>query len=171
MWESWWVQQSLAVSSFGVKNAEILIREMWDMISLSLCGAYVVPLILYWMNPSWIHVKIFIGIFLTGFINEFLKHVVFDDPRPATATNCNLCVNDGPQGGKPGMPSGHSATATFFAACYFTQTQNPWIRAGLVGYAILVMISRYQKRCHTLPQITAGSLLGLLLSQCVNYRA
>jgi len=62
------------------------------------------------------------------------------------------------------MPSSHSAEVAFFSVFYYQQTTNPIIRIVLIIYAGFVMISRYIKKCHTINQIAAGTLLGVLIS-------
>jgi len=143
--------------------------DIQDAISISAAFMYLVPVIGFIINQNMIHVKVFLGLFATTGIGEFIKHYIIKEasPRPTGAKNCNLWCNDGKQGGRPGMPSGHSSQVTFFASFYYGQTKNEWIRAALIGYALLVMVSRYEKRCHTLPQIAAGALLGFLISWCV----
>lgn len=88
-------------------------------------------------------------------------------PRPKGACDCDLLCMDGNQEGKPGMPSGHSSAAAFFSAFYYQQTSNPWIKVSLILYTILVMTSRYLKKCHSLSQIAAGGLIGLLMNYLV----
>ena len=62
------------------------------------------------------------------------------------------------------MPSSHSATTAFFTAFYYQQTDNGFIHSGLIGYDILMMMSRYFMKCHTIPQIIVGTLLGIGIS-------
>jgi membrane-associated phospholipid phosphatase len=99
-------------------------------------------------------------------VNEGLKYYVIgtSSPRPAGATNCNLWVNDGKQGGRPGMPSGHSAQVSFFVGYYAQQTSSLSLRILLFLYGLAVMVSRYTKQCHTLSQILSGSVLGFTIS-------
>lgn len=131
---------------------------------------YVVPIIGYIISGNFIHIKAFIGLFATMGLGESIKYYIIKDlsPRPKGAYDCNLWCNDGLQEGKPGMPSGHSSQVTFFTSFYYHQTTHPWIRAGLIAYALLVMISRYLKRCHTISQIAAGALFGWGMSRCVS---
>jgi len=139
------------------------------MISMSAALLYVVPIIGYIVNNNYIHIKALLGLLATTGIGEFIKHYIIKEgsPRPKGAKDCNLWCNDGKQDGRPGMPSGHSSQVTFFASYYYGQTKNEWIRAGLIVYALLVMFSRYEKHCHTVPQILAGALLGFIISRCV----
>ena len=150
------------------------ISSIWDIVSYSVVFLYAIPIILFLYTKEVLQLKILIGLFGTTFLSEFLKHQVIQEssPRPKGATNCNIACNDGNQEGKPGMPSSHSAEVAFFSSIYYFQTKNPLLRFLLVMYAVVVMASRYIKRCHTLEQIGVGSLLGLILSvalkQCVN---
>jgi membrane-associated phospholipid phosphatase len=144
-------------------------NEIQDIISTSTALLYVIPVIGYIISGNIMHIKGLLGLFATLGIGESAKHYLIKEssPRPKGAYNCNLWCNDGHQEGKPGMPSGHSSQVTFFSSFYYQQTTNVWVRTALVLYAVLVMISRYVKRCHTIPQIISGSLLGLLISKCV----
>lgn len=141
----------------------------WDKAtSLSVIGLYVIPCLHAWW--SWDPRKLIplVGMMVTVGINETLKYYVIGkaSPRPPQARDCNLWGNDGPQGGRPGAPSGHSAHVSFFVGYYLQTLSNtsPWISLLLIGYGILVMLSRYTQCCHTLPQILSGSALGIALS-------
>jgi membrane-associated phospholipid phosphatase len=137
--------------------------DLPNLCSLSLLLVYILPLLLYIINHQLIHLIAVAGAVGTASLSEFIKYALIKgaSPRPKGASDCNLWCNDGKQEGNPGMPSGHSSTVTFFSAFYYQQTTNPWIRAGLVLYALLVMWSRYEKKCHSVNQIVSGSLLGL----------
>lgn len=149
----------------------------WDnVISFSVIGLYGIPWIRYLLTFDSSELYPFWGMIATMIVNESIKYGLIGtaSPRPKEATDCNLWVNDGPQGGRPGAPSGHSAQVSFFVGYYLQRlsvlhpTLSPLslvlIRAGLVLYALLVMLSRWTKRCHTLGQIVSGSALGTLLS-------
>ena len=133
-----------------------------DFISNSILIIYVIPIILYGITRKPYHKIAFIGALATNAISEIIKHVFIKDisPRPQGAMNCDIMCSNGNQEGKPGMPSSHAATIAFFATYYYCHTSNLYIRAILIGYALLVMMSRYHKRCHTVPQIMVGALLG-----------
>jgi membrane-associated phospholipid phosphatase len=140
-----------------------------ETISMSIVLLYGIPIILYFYTNNVIHLKAFIGLVGTTTLSEFIKHFYIKDysPRPVGAANCNLLCNNGNQEGKPGMPSSHSATVAFFTAFYYWQTQNEFVRSGLIGYNILIMLSRYIMKCHTIPQIMVGTMLGIGMSQIV----
>ena len=140
--------------------------NIFDGLSMSVGLLYIIPLLLYYVTQNPIHFKAFLGTAGTTIISETLKYFFIgkSNPRPQGAKDCNLFCNDGNQAGKPGMPSSHSSEVAFFSGFYYQQTHNPIIRASLVIYAGLVMMSRYVKRCHTISQIVGGTLLSLSLS-------
>ena len=135
-------------------------------ISMSIFILYIIPICLYFYTKDPIHIKAFLGLVGTNTISECIKHFFIKEssPRPSGAANCNLLCNNGNQEGKPGMPSSHSATTAFFTAFYYQQTNNGFIHSGLIGYNILMMMSRYIMKCHTIPQIILGTLLGIGIS-------
>ena len=133
-----------------------------DFISSSILIIYIIPIILYGITHKSYHEIAFIGTLATTAISECIKHIFIKEvsPRPQGAMNCNVMSTNGNQEGKPGMPSSHAATIAFFTTYYVRHTQNLYIRVILISYALLVMMSRYHKRCHTVPQIMVGALLG-----------
>lgn len=143
--------------------------DFQDYISMSVGLFYIIPLILYILTNQTFHLKGWLGLLSTLGISEMLKNdfIKESNPRPKGARNCNLLCNDGNQEGRPGMPSGHSSTVVYFTSFYYQHTTNPWIKGLLVLYALLVMTSRYLKRCHSLSQIAAGSMLGLFMNWLV----
>ena len=140
-----------------------------DLISMSVISAYIIPPVLFAINKNMIHIKAFIGVVATSIISETIKYNLIGNlsPRPFGATDCNLLCNDGNQAGKPGMPSSHSAEAAFILGYYSQVTNNKYIRLSLVIYAAAIMLSRYLKKCHSIPQIIVGTALGLFLSWVV----
>ena len=133
-----------------------------DFISISILAAYIIPVILYSITHQPYHKIAFIGVLAASGISECIKHIFIKEvsPRPQGASNCDLLCTNGKQEGKPGMPSSHSATIAFFATFYFRHTNHLYIRISLICYAILVMMSRYYKRCHSISQIMVGAFLG-----------
>ena len=137
-----------------------------DLLSISAGVSYLIPIILYYLSGNIVHIIAFMGISVTTLVSEMIKYLFIGkiSPRPQGARNCNLLCNDGIQEGRPGMPSSHSAEVVFFSAYYYQITDNTFIRVILIVYALLVMGSRYLKKCHTINQIMAGALLGALFS-------
>lgn len=140
-----------------------------DLLSLSVITLYFVPVWRYIRYDNVHELRGLLGLFLCMCLNETIKHEVIGErsPRPARASDCNLWCNDGKQGGKPGMPSGHSAQVSFFVGYYAPMITTSLYRILLIMYAIIVMITRYTKECHTLSQILSGAALGLLFSVLV----
>jgi membrane-associated phospholipid phosphatase len=137
-----------------------------DIVSLSAALLYVVPVVRYILIQHTEELHPLFGLFFTMIVNESIKHYIIGtrSPRPVGATNCNLWANDGKQGGRPGMPSGHSAQVSFFVGYYAQKTASLPLRFLLFLYGIAVMVSRYTKQCHTLSQILSGSALGFTIS-------
>ena len=143
------------------KTYRMALSTIWDGISLSTLLLYVIPVIFYLQYSTWIHLKGTIIMILLTIVSESLKNTILKhDLRPFGARDCNGLCNDGDQSGKPGMPSTHTAIASFFAYYYSKHTTNIYIQTGLITYAGLVALSRYMKKCHSIPQIIVGALLG-----------
>jgi membrane-associated phospholipid phosphatase len=152
-------------------RSETFIR-FWNVISSSHAYVYFISLAIYFADVSIYNIGGFIGLLLATFIPDGLKkHVFTSNKRPADACDCNVWANNGPQGGKPGMPSGHSSVASFILVYYGKLVYDKlkdWkqqIAFLLLGsFYILTIMARYLKRCHTIEQITAGSLLGAIIA-------
>jgi membrane-associated phospholipid phosphatase len=136
------------------------------LLSISPIFLYIISAGLYFTTFNTVHLKAIAGMIGTVGSSEFLKYNVIGSlsPRPDDATDCNLFCNDGKQGNKPGMPSGHSSHVSFFSGFYAQQTNNIYAQSALAVYALMVMISRYMKHCHTIPQIISGALYGIISS-------
>lgn len=140
-----------------------------EIISQSLFFVLTSPFI-FWVfskDIKWLYIGIFvliplqihslIKIFSKNYNYEFLK-------RPPGAANCDLFSRNGNQSGKPGFPSGHmTSTVSFITGIYlFFPDYREWcINYGII-YIILMAMSRMNKKCHTLIQVIAGSILGFL---------
>ena len=140
-----------------------------DLISLSIIPINIIPLILYFITRDKYHLIVGIGIWVTAKLSEFIKHHIIEErsPRPQGAFDCNMFCNDGDQAGKPGMPSSHAAASIFFAIMYWNDTKNPYVRAMLLLYYLLIVQSRYFKNCHSIPQLIVGSIVGISTSKIV----
>jgi membrane-associated phospholipid phosphatase len=137
---------------------------IWNTISLS---ELLIPLFpTYWYLTTWnpIHLYGFLGIILTGSLVEIIKKFILPTmTRPEGAKGCDLLCKSTNDTNKPGMPSGHTAMIAFFGSYY--GIQSPYF----IGYVILIMMSRYFKKCHTIMQILAGLLLGLCIGFGLRY--
>ncbi len=117
-------------------------------------------------QSEWIvlGVLVFMSIFSTTCIKRLTEDLPYSWlKRPNGASNCNTSLTDGDQSGAPGFPSGHCAcTATFWVGVWFL-TSNPYrFYVGIIGsICIMSMIwARHKKRCHSLVQTIAGTVLG-----------
>ena len=127
----------------------------WDIISLSIIIVILSPLYFWYTTQNTVHIVAFFGNIVTALSVELLKKYVFsENHRPSGAKGCNLLCSSENDEGKPGMPSGHSATMGFFAAYYGIKNPLYYI------YTILMALSRNMKKCHTWPQIISGLLFG-----------
>jgi membrane-associated phospholipid phosphatase len=141
----------------------------WDIISISIVGIAIYPLFRYISTHDFIHLIIFIGIFVADttskiiklFLNKF-KINIFG--RPRGAINCDIFCRNGNVEGNPGTPSGHMTMVTFFAI-YFLWYELKWhyrtIRFWFVIVFVIIMAAaRMTKKCHNLLQVILGTLLG-----------
>ena len=133
-----------------------------DIISSSTVLLYIIPIVLFINTRNIIYLIGLFGLAGTVGLSEYIKYNIVGNknPRPPGASNCNLFCNDGPQGGRPGMPSSHSATIGFLIGFYYLSANNT-LKVGLLIYGGLVLLSRYIKHCHTVQQIIIGTLFGL----------
>jgi membrane-associated phospholipid phosphatase len=78
--------------------------------------------------------------------------------RPKNAANCNILLNNGHQGLKPGFPSGHMTFATLFALYLYNKTNHIWH----IHLIPLMAYARFALECHNIPQIIGGIIFGAL---------
>lgn len=136
---------------------------------------------------AWNNCIILFGLFMTWFgtfickqatllltdkLDKEQKRIIM---RPDNATNCNIFANNGHVGNSPGLPSGHSATSTFFALVVIlgpilqsTNKDYTWYMnfKHLISYCVALIIiygtgkARISKACHTPLQVMLGTLWG-----------
>ena len=143
--------------------------KFYDYISFSTVFFPFIFLGRYFVNKNIDNLFALAGLFVVNLTNEALKYKVFKtNRRPTGAYNCNLMNNDGNQSEKPGMPSSHAAITTYFVLTLLylnykeQQKINPYLNIFLLVYFYLVLLSRHKKLCHSLQQLLAGFILGLL---------
>lgn len=90
--------------------------------------------------------------------------------RPHGATCCDALGSDTSDvGGEPGFPSGHVAVAAAAAtAATLAFTQAGTVARAVAGVAgvtwvVAVAASRLRRRCHNVPQVLGGALLGAFM--------
>jgi hypothetical protein len=146
---------------------------IWEILSLSVIFLTYIPLLLAILSKTSIdqtkHITGFLGAISTLIISEGLKNTLFYPEsktsilaRPKNAADCNTWCTDGPQGGKPGFPSTHSATTTFLTAYYYND-----IGPAAIPFWAAILYSRVAKSCHNWWQIGAGIILGYLICMII----
>jgi hypothetical protein len=143
-----------------------------DSISASFLLVFILPIVLYVLTSNLHYLALFIAVFLFGGMIEFIKLLLGTDgkyARPSSACQCDLLCVSVDDGGKPGYPSGHMAISTFFIGTLSVLLMNQG--SPYVGYSVFLMglvwiyhigQSRLQKQCHTLEQVVAGFLAGIV---------
>jgi len=120
--------------------------------------------------PNIIH---FFGLILSTFTSEFLKAFIpYPDwcvkytLRPIGANGCDYCSSNGIQEGKPGLPSGHMASTSYFVVYNILYSIKNKIKYSVqfIILNVILLISmgwaRITKKCHNLLQVLLGTLLG-----------
>ena len=80
--------------------------------------------------------------------------------RPCDAYDCNYLCNNGRCNNNPGFPSGHVVFATTLAYMLYNTRQCSLIEALI--FCSIFAYTRYVKKCHTIQQVLAGVVLGVL---------
>lgn len=150
---------------------------MDEIISQSLFIIIGLPYLLYLItfDLRWLHVILFSTISIL--IHDIIKRLSIGSnlqflKRPQGANNCDLCSKNGDQSGKPGFPSGHVTTAvSFFTSIYllFPEYRMGSLIVGII-YTLLMAWSRISKKCHTLLQTVAGTVLGFSIPTLLSYK-
>lgn len=158
-----------------------LVNIFTDIVSLSPLVIFLTLLYNFLILPSKnsLDLVLFLYMMLAGFIVRFLKDLPYPKSwrwvtdRPKGAANCDYFSRNGlAKPGTPGMPSGHMTHTTIFAtvmimARYFSARGKEFNLENILFYGVnisLVLVmafARYYKKCHNLPQISLGFMLGL----------
>ena len=105
---------------------------------------------------------------------KYLLHPMFEfTKRPQGACGCDYNSFKGDSSGNPGFPSGHMATTGFFVThtlLVLLKKNNIKIKENRIIFIILNILllllmgwARHYKKCHSLIQIIAGTILGTIL--------
>lgn len=153
--------------------------EIWDVISISVIGFIIYPLVMYFINKDYYHLIFLSGILTCAVVAHLIKYVMYEYKRPKGACNCGTLNNNSSwelsTGDEPGMPSGHVATTTFFFVYLALYRHNvmpnimPLVNHVLyyvfaITSIILMAMARYYKKCHDIPQIVGGVVLGFTMA-------
>lgn len=162
------------------KSLEDAILLFTDLVSLGPLVIFLTLLYNFIISPSknLLDLVFFIYLMLAGFIVRFLKDLPYPKSwrwvtdRPKGAANCDYFSRNGLcKPGTPGMPSGHMTHTTIFSVVmilgrYFSSQGKKFNLENIIFYGVnmaLVLVmafARYYKKCHNIPQIIAGFILG-----------
>eukprot|EP00656_Telonema_subtile_P005081 TRINITY_DN12306_c0_g1_i2.p1 TRINITY_DN12306_c0_g1~~TRINITY_DN12306_c0_g1_i2.p1 ORF type:complete len:234 (-),score=37.40 TRINITY_DN12306_c0_g1_i2:102-803(-) len=153
-------KRQVSTQSTGDASLEPMLSTKWTVAGLTSC-------VLVWRRDAFM-ILLVVGAGLAGITSKFLKFVL-DQRRPSDSK------------GDPGMPSSH-ATSLFFMTWTVAQrwlrtpTDLEWLSTvglplsaetatcGIMGLATVLTLSRVRARYHTIEQVLAGCVLGLVLS-------
>jgi len=149
------------------RGESVLVVARWVSLTVFLAEAVALFFSIAYLDMEWLLVAVN-GLLATG-VSEALKRGL-KDPRPINACNCNFLNLGGSVGGRPGMPSGHMATAVAIAATLWsTKLGTPMSLALFIVWVVSVAWSRVVLGCHTMYQVGGGALVGLVLVLLVRY--
>jgi membrane-associated phospholipid phosphatase len=138
-----------------------------DLLSVSIVAFFVAPWILLLALGDAKFAWLGVGVFLVDLLTKLVKRATAGCSaawlkRPPGAKQCDLFCRAGPSAGVPGMPSGHAAVTAFFWTFLFLW--RPTWAIGLAGVACvgLVGYARVAKSCHTIEQVGAGAVIGVV---------
>lgn len=112
-----------------------------------------------------------IGLFTSAISADIIKRIPYPKSwdffisRPKGANNWDiLSRNDySKKVNPPGFPSGHMTSAAYFAAyIFYGRKTNKLEKTALLAIVILTAWARLVKGVHNIPQVLAGTLLGLI---------
>ena len=142
------------------------ISKVWDWVSLSVFAVVCWPVLSFVINKQPVYAWFGAGMLITHIFSDSIKklthnvHSIFN--RPIGAKDCDMFCRNGDCTGKAGFPSGHVAHAAFFVT--FINLLHPHdtsLQIASILYVVLVAMSRHQKKCHNIQQVSAGAVLGI----------
>lgn len=135
-----------------------------ENISKSFLLVFILPLILgfyktfYW----WVLVGVCIFDVFIGIVKHFVGNKASVFKRPQGASACNiLCIQSNDEG-KPGFPSGHTASTTMMLLIIAYYIKDFRFTIFALIYISLMGLSRYKKKCHNWTQIFSGLVFGVV---------
>lgn len=94
-------------------------------------------------------------------VNKILKGII-REPRPEDSINItNLEVHNGAD--IYGMPSGHSQSVSFSTVFVYLVQKSTWLLLLNTIILMLTILQRWNYRKHTMVQLVAGSIVGVLV--------
>jgi len=123
----------------------------------------IVIIVIYLLQKDLINVLIYIIFFLLdGYINTILKGII-REPRPPDYVKYLYSEHTSRVKTIYGMPSGHSQNVFFSLTYLFLTAKEPvyWIQICL-GLSALMAYERWTFHNHTLLQLFAGAIVGII---------
>lgn len=109
-----------------------------------------------------------LGFGLNNLLNIVLK-LLIKEPRPKDDKKFLEFIGNRIGYDKYGMPSGHAQNC-FFSLVYVTLVLNqPLITLFYVGISFICIVQRYEYKNHTLIQLFAGSIVGMLFAYLIYF--
>ena len=153
-----------------------------SMLPMNYWGLMILYYILYEFKllPYLFSVRYIIGFTTIIAISEVIKIIVYPytklAKRPIGANNSNFLANNGNVEGKPGLPSTHSAIASYFFIYNFLILYNTNLIKNTTIFHILnisILLgtgwARYYKKCHSMIQIITGVVFGMVYATLFYY--
>ena len=139
-------------------------HPVWNLISLAVLPLMAVPWLAFSVTGNLGYLVILAGcVFCEALIKLTRKLPVVAEwqLRPVGAADCGICNDGGNYEGRIGMPSGHVALTTYIAVSLVMMRGTCAKAMVLAAFAVILMAtSRVRRRCHTIPQVIVGALLG-----------
>ena len=162
---------------FYLKLADYI--SMLPMNYFGLMGIYYILYKLR-MVPYLFSIRYILGFMTMIIVSELIKITVYPytklAKRPIGASNSNFLANNGNMEGKPGLPSTHSAIASYFFTYNFLILGNTNLIKNTSIFHIFnatVLLgtgwSRYYKKCHSMIQILTGAVFGMIYATLFYY--
>ena len=138
-----------------------------DYLSASLLGVFMYPFLKFIIDHELYY--LYVGLILvivdlsTAVIKKLTRNLGSAFERPMGAVKCDILCREGLVEGNPGFPSGHATVAALFCTMIYLHTRDSRLLIFGIVYTGLICYSRVAKKCHTIVQVTAGVLYGVLM--------
>lgn len=164
-----------------IKTNKINSRTVIDVLSLYEFSVYFVLFVLFIATNNIYFVILFLALFSKQIPERILKRFVSHkyNKRPSDAVNCNMINKGGDASRRGGFPSGHSTVSSFVATYlvflfimikknnrtdHSMQTKITQLMIFALLFAIIMPVIRFLNHCHTLPQVLAGFIFGIIFA-------
>ncbi len=109
-----------------------------------------------------------LGFALNNLLNVALK-LLIREPRPSNDTKFLEFIGNRMNHDKYGMPSGHAQNC-FYSLVYVTLVLNqPMVTLFYICISFICLVQRYKYNNHTLIQLFAGSIVGILFAYLIYF--